>query len=205
MCIRDRLNKEAKVVSLIRNLNTAYVGSFLSDFNESFFSSQVAELDSSIVSSNTRVSLRIDLTASGGKVDKYNLKFVNKLYHPNDGFNAVNGGVVTSNLFLRTGKTDQSGFDEDGFGNIRLFDFIDGKKVTVDPIAGSINYNTGEIELQDFSPQDGEIRFTAIPDSFDVIATESTILQTAPDESSVDVIEKSEKAIIKNLNLSRSI
>ena len=111
----------------------------------------------------------------------------------------------SSNLFLRTGKTDQSGFDDDGFGNLILFDFIDGKKVTVDPTAGSINYNTGEIELQDFSPQDGEIRFTAIPDSFDVIATENTILQTAPDESSVDVIEKSEKAIIKNLNLSRSI
>ncbi len=203
--VTNRNAVKAKVLSLIRNLNTAYVGSFLSDFNESFFSSQISDLDTSIVSSNTRVSLRIDLTASGGKVDKYNLKFVNKLYHPNDGFNASKGGVVTSNLFLRTGKTDQSGFDDDGFGNLRLFDFIDGKKVTVDPTAGSINYNTGEIELQDFSPQDGEIRFTAIPDSFDVIATENTILQTAPDESSVDVIEKSEKAIIKNLNLSRSI
>ena len=38
-----------------------------------------------------------------------------------------------------------------------------------------------------------------------LLATENTILQTSSEDSSVDVIEKNETSVIKNLNLSRSI
>ena len=113
--------------------------------------------------------------------------------------------MFTSSLFFREGQTNRSGFDDDGFGNVRLFDFVDDEKVTVEPNSGSIDYETGIVELQDFDPVDGTIDFTAIPDSFDVQATENIILQTDPDNSSVDVIEKNETSLIKNLNLSRSI
>jgi|TARA_B100000085_G_scaffold126695_1_gene115328 hypothetical protein len=201
----NRNTLKAKIVSLIENLNNAYVGDFLSDFRESYFSREIEELDPSIESSNTRITLKITTTAEGGILDKYKLNFANKLYHPTDGFNSANGGVFTSSLFFREGQTNRSGFDDDGFGNIRLFDFIDDEKVTVEPNSGSIDYETGIVELQDFDPQDGVIDFTAIPDSFDVQATENIILQTDPDNSSVDVIEKNETSLIKNLNLSRSI
>ena len=203
--VTNRNVVKSKVVSLIQNLNNAYVGDFLASFTESNFSRQIEDLDSSILSSNTRVSLKIKTTALNGTLDKYKLNFANKLYHPTDGFNAVNGGVITSNLFFRTGREVKSGFDDDGFGNIRLFDFIDDKKITVEPYSGTIDYETGIVELQDFNPIDGEISFTAVPDSFDVQATENIILQTESEGSFVDVLEKNEISVIKNLNLSRSI
>lgn len=196
---------KSKIISLIDNLNNAYIGDFLANYSESFLSKQIEELDSSVISSNTRVSLKIKTSALNGTLDKYTLNFANKLYHPTDGFNAVNGGVVTSNLFFREGRDVRSGFDDDGFGNIRLFDFIDDEKITVEPYSGTIDYENGVVQLQDFNPQDGEIIFTAIPDSFDIQATENIVLQTDTEGSSVDVLEKNETSVIKNLNLSRSI
>lgn len=201
----NRTVLKTKVQNLIQNLNNAYIGDFLSNFNESSFSKQISDLDDSIVSSNTRVSIKIKTNVVNGVLDNYELNFNNKLYHPNDGFNAADGGVVTSNLFFREGRDYQSGFDDDGFGNIRLFDFVDDEKITVEPNSGSIDYETGTVLLQDFDPADGVINFTAIPDSVDVLATENTILQTSTEDSSVDVIEKNETSVIKNLNLSRSI
>ena len=196
---------KSKIQTLFSRLNTTYIGDFLSNFNVSVFSSQIDEIDSSIISSNTRVLLRADVTAKNGILDFYDWTYNNKLYHPEDGFNLAKGGILSSTLFFRQGRTVQSGFDEDGFGNIRLFDFIDNEKVTVEPNAGTINYETGAIEINEFDPVDGVINFTAIPDSFDILATENTILQIAPEDCLVDVIEKNNVGTIKNINLTRSI
>lgn len=196
---------KSKIQTMLQRLNTTYVGDFLNNFNISVFSSQVEDIDPAIVSSNTRVLLRADVTAKNGILDFYDWTYNNKLYHPEPGFNAAKGGVLTSTLFFRQGRTVQSGFDEDGYGNIRLYDFIDNQKITVTPFAGTINYETGAIEINEFDPQDGVINFTAIPDSFDVIATNNTILQIATEDCLVDVIEKNDIQTIKNINSTRSI
>jgi len=203
--VTNRAALKARITSLLSNLNTVYLGEFLNNFRESYLSSQIQDLDSAIESSNTRVSLRVDNKVTGGTLAFYNWTYNNKLYHPNDGFNSANGGILSTNLFLREGRTNQSGFDEDGFGNIRLFDIVDDKKITVEPNAGTINYETGAITIQDFDPTDTTIEFTVIPDSFDVQADNNIILQVATDDSIVDVLEKNETATIKNLNISRSI
>jgi len=196
---------KSKVLTLLSRLNKTYIGDFLNNFNVSVFSSQIEQLDPAIVSSNTRVLLRSDVVAKNGILDMYKWTYNNKLYHPEPGFNAANGGILTSNLFFREGRTNQSGFDEDGFGKIRLFDFVDNEKVTVIDQAGTVNYETGAVEINEFDPQDGIINFTAIPDSFDIISSENTILQIATEDCLVDVLEKNDIATIKNINLTRSI
>lgn len=203
--VTNRSALKAKITSLLGNLNTIYLGEFMDSFRESFLSSQIQELDSAVESSNTRVGLRVDNKVTNGILQYYNWTFNNKLYHPNDGFNAENGGILSTNLFRRAGRTNNSGFDEDGFGNIRLFDVVEGEKITVEPNAGTINYETGDITLEDFDPVDTTINFTAVPDSFDVQANNNIILEIATDDSIVDVLEKNETATIKNLNISRSI
>jgi hypothetical protein len=203
--VTNRTALKSKIETLFSVLNNAYIGNFMDSFRESYLSSEIQNLDSSILGSNSRVSLRVDVTAQNGLLDFYSWTYNNRLYHPNVGFNSANGGVVTSNLFYREGRNYQSGFDDDGYGHLRLFDFIDQEKITVNDVAGYIDYETGKIDVLDFDPADGEIRFTAIPDSFDVEATENIVLEIATDDSNVDVIEKSETNTIKNLNLSRSI
>lgn len=203
--LTSRSSLKSRVNNLKQNLNTLYLGEFLNNFRESYLSQQILELDSSIMSSNTRVSLRVDNKTSGGNLQFYNWTFGNKLYHPTEGFNAANGGILSTNLFRRSGAANDSGFDEDGLGNIRLFDLIDGSKVTVEPNAGTIDYETGDITIQEFNPLDGLINFTVVPDSFDVQADNNMILQIATDDSFTEMLEKNETQSIKNLNISRSI
>ena len=203
--LTSRSTLKSRVNNLKQNLNTLYLGEFLNNFRESYLSQQILDLDSSIMSSNTRVSLRVDNKTSGGNLQFYNWTFGNKLYHPTEGFNAVNGGILSTNLFRRSGAANDSGFDEDGLGNIRLYDLIDGVKVTVEPNAGTIDYETGDITIQEFNPLDGQINFTVIPDSFDIQADNNIILQIATDDSFTEMLEKNETQTIKNLNISRSI
>lgn len=203
--LTNRSFLKSKINSLKENLNNIYLGDFLSNFNESYLSQQILDIDSSIISSNTRVSLRVDNKVTDGNLQHFNWSFSNKLYHPTPGFNAANGGILSTNLFRREGRVNDSGFDEDGLGNIRLFDLIDGTKVTVEPNAGTIDYTTGDITIQEFDPLDGQINFTVIPDSFDVQSDFNIILQIATDDSITEVLEKNQTETIKNLNISRSI
>ena len=196
---------EARVLTMYDRFNTTYIGEFLENFRVSQLSAEIDNIDTSIVSSNTRVSLRVDLNASNSRLNTYEFSFRNTIYHPEDGFKADQGGVLSSNLFTRQGRPYSSGFDEDGRGTIRLYDFIDNEKVYINNQAGTINYETGEIELtQGFDPEDGTISITVIPESFDVTAENDTILRIATNDSRVEVVEKNETAVLRALNLSRS-
>ena len=108
-------------------------------------------------------------------------------------------------LFRSVGRTFTSGFNDDGKGNIRLFDILDGIEVYANNKAGTIDYNTGEINIQDFDPTDGAIQFTVVPDSFDVQSANEYILRISLDSSVINVVEKDNKDLIDLLNKSRSV
>ena len=186
-------------------MNKNYVGNFLSSFRESNFSYEIRNLDQSVISSSTRVTISTDVTAKNQRLNSYTYRFNNKLYNPSKGFLKDKGGILSSSLFYRVGRTFQSGFDEDGEGNVRLYDFIDNKKVYINNKAGRIDYRNGVVEfLYDFDPQDGVITINVIPDSVDVLSSQSSILEIDPNFSTVDAIEINDTDILKNLNLSRT-
>jgi hypothetical protein len=194
-----------RILNLFDYMGKNYVGDFLSSFRESNLSYEIKNLHPAIVSSNTRVKISADVTVNNFYLDNYTYNFNNKLYHPEDGFLADKGGILGSSLFYREGRDVQSAFDDDGRGNMRLFDFVDGKKVYVNNKAGRINYETGEVEfLYEFRPQGTGFRITVVPDSVDVIATQDMILQIDAENSLVEIIEIEETDLLKNINLSRS-
>ena len=196
---------KTNILALFTTFNTDRLG----QFNQSFFESQLAEeiklLDESIVSVNTRTSLRYDATVTNGILNKYQIRYNNPLFHPFNGYNAEKGGVLSTNKFTRVGRTFTSGFNDDGKGNIRLFDILDGIEVYANNKAGTIDYNTGEINIQDFDPTDGAIQFTVVPDSFDVQSANEYILRISLDSSVINVVEKDNKDLIDLLNKSRSV
>ena len=196
---------EAKIKNLFDYLNKNYVGKFLDSFRESNLSYEIKNIDPAVISSNTRVNMSATITATNGFLNQYEYRFNNKLYHPSDGFLEDKGGILSSTLFYREGRTVQSAFDEDGYGNIRLFDYIDNNKVFVNRKAGRIDYETGLIEfLYDFNPQDNNFNISVIPDSVDILATQSMILEIDTTSSSVDAVEIKETDLLRNINLSRS-
>ena len=187
-------SNESTLKSKIFSLFTSFNINRLSDFKKSFFEQNLAEeiklLDKSIVSINTRTSLRFDSTVINNKLNKYQIRFNNPLYHPLLGFNSDKGGILSTNDFSRVGKSFTSGFNDDGKGNIRLFDNLDGVKVYANNKAGTIDYGSGILDIKDFDPIDGNINFTVIPDSFDVLSLNEYILRISLDSSIINIVEK---------------
>jgi hypothetical protein len=196
---------KARAFTMFSNFNTEYIGEFLKSFRVSQLSSEIEKLDDAVVSSNTRLNLRIDITAKNQKLARYGWKYNNRIYHPEAGYKKAQGGVLSTNAFNRVGRTYTSGFDDDGNGNVRLFDLIDNTKVYANERAGLIDYEKGTIDiLIEFDPVDTTIQFTVVPDSFDVVAQENSILRISVDASLVETVEKNDTATLKNINLSRS-
>ena len=194
-----------QVQALYRAFDQNYIGDFLINFYNSQLTQEIYKLDESIVSVNSRVSLSQTVKASRNSLEKFIFNFNNRFYHPYDGYKVREGGVLSTNLFSRNGGAQLSGFDDDGSGNVRLYDFTDNQKVYVTETAGVINYDTGVIEiLTAFSPDDGEVRFTVVPESFDVLTYNNMILRIAADRSSVNVVDSSDHTLLKSVNTSRS-
>lgn len=202
-------SNEASLKSKIFSLFTSFNNNRLSSFTKSFFEQNLAEeiklLDQSIVSINTRTSLRYNATVTNNKLNKYQISFNNPLYHPLLGFNNEKGGILSTNDFKRIGKSFTSGFDDDGKGNIRLFDNLDNVKVYSNNKAGTIDYGTGILDIKDFDPVDGNINFTVVPDSFDVLSLNEYILRISLDSSIINIVEKDNIQLINLLNKSRSV
>lgn len=197
---------ETLTLTLFDTFNSSYLGEFLRTFRVSQLSSEIQNLDESIISSNTRVSLRIDISTKNQKLDKYSFSFGNKLYHPEEGFKASTGGIFSTTPFYRVGKNFTSGLDDDGRGKIRFFNLINGEKVYINTNAGTINYDTGQIELLiEIDAVDGTLEFFGIPDSFDVISDTNTVLRISTNTSKVKAIEKNNTSSQRTINLSRSI
>ena len=196
---------KAKVFVLMGLFNTTYIGGFLANFYNSALVRETYDLDDSIQSVNTRVSLKIDITSKNQILSAFNFTFGNKIYHPEAGYKESVGGVVYSSMFTRVGQTFQSGFDDDGNGALRMFDLIDGTKVYSNLNAGKISYDTGTVEITtNLTIDDGTIEFFATPDSFDIVATGNTILRIVSNKSLVETIEKNNSTQLKALSLSRS-
>lgn len=197
---------EAAIITMYERFNTEYIGDFMKTFRASQLAAEIQDIDDSVISSNTRVTLRVDVEAKNQTLDTYSFTFGNKLYHPEDGFKKATGGILSTNNFYRVGRSYTSGFDDDGYGKIRLFDLINDSKVYVNEQAGSIDYNTGKCEiLINVDPKDSTIEFSAIPDSFDVISENDVILRIATNKCSVKAVEQSNYTTQKTINLSRSV
>lgn len=192
------------VYNLLKLFNTEYIGSFLKTFYVSNLADAIRGLDDSVVAVNSRITLRYDVTASDQVLSKFQWSYGNRIYHPFDGYNAANGGVLSTSLFYRVGRANPSGFDDDGFGRIRLFDYINSQKVYVSENAGSINYTTGDISIGQFDPADGAISFNVVPDSFDVLAERNVILEIVPEESVVNVVDYTDTTTLRAVDTSRS-
>ena len=93
---------------------------------------------------------------------------------------------------------------DDGKGVLRLVDVIGDDNIIVNTTAGTVDYETGEVNISDFDPEDSKIGFIAIPDSFDVLTSGNYLLQISVGDSTVIAIDKNDKASLNLFNVSRA-
>ncbi len=176
---------------------------FGKNFRQSKFSSYIDSLDPAINSSSVTILLEKRIEPQFERTLPYTIKFDNKLFHPVDGYPSI---LDSSSFFYRdltssdvNKPTVAAYFDDDGYGNLRIYKRIGEERIYLSRKAGTVNYETGIVEIKAFSPigiPDGsvEIKITVKPDQGDIFVRRNQVLVINPNEIDVNMIQ--EKTVI---------
>ena len=177
---KSKSDIKALVETTISSFNTSNLQKFDSVFRHSNLVKDIDETDPSILSSTATIKLKRIITPTLNAITKYTVAFNNAAYHPT----AAHSQTVTESTgFYLSGNTNEQFIDDDGSGNIRTFYLLGGTTKTItNATAGTINYNTGVVELTSFNitsatNADGTIDVTVKPDSNDVIPVRQQVIE----------------------------
>jgi len=177
----------SEISNTLKAFNTNTLGQFEGGFRYSKVTGIIDGTDTSITGNITSVIMAQNLTPTLSTSTSYNIYFNNKFYHPHDGHNKTDGGVISSTGFKVSGDTtNEMFFDDDGSGVLRRYYLVAGVRIYENSAAGTVDYTTGEIIINainiiTLSNVDGAsssiIRITASPDSNDIIPLRNQILE----------------------------
>tara|TARA_Y100001963_G_C6784835_1_gene452070 strand:- start:1382 stop:3310 length:1929 start_codon:yes stop_codon:yes gene_type:complete len=160
------------ITSALTSYNTNNLQTFNSQYRASAVGRTIDEAHTSILNNTTTLKLSKFFTPTTGTTTSYNLSFNNALYHPEDGYLASTGGILTSSGFkVGTDTTSEFFFDEDGAGNIRRYSLVGTTRSYADSQAGTIDYTSGVIKINN-------INITAISNVDDATSTQIRIIVT---------------------------
>jgi len=179
----NRTTKSASDIKiLVDSYIIAYSVSDLERFNRNFRYSKFVKIlddaDDSILGNETSIKIQKRIEATVNESKSYTINFDNEIYHPHDG----HVSVIESSAFTYTkldGTVVSSMLDDDGKGNIRIYEVIDGVKSYLNETAGTIDYSNGIISLKEFMPVsvDGTLlKIDVIPNSKDIISEKNGII-----------------------------
>ena len=177
---KSKSDIKALVETTISSFNTSNLQKFDSVFRHSNLVKDIDETDTSILSSTATIKLKRIVTPTLNAFTKYTVAFNNAAYHPT----AAHSQTVTESTgFYLSGNTNEQFIDDDGSGNIRTFYLLGGTTKTItNAQAGTINYNTGVVELTSFNITSttnavNTIDVTIKPDSNDVIPVRQQVIE----------------------------
>jgi len=175
-----------QAVAILTEANIkSYIDTNLEKFEQDMVFSRllekIDETEDSILGNQTTIRIQKWLYPTLGASTGYTINFKNPIFHPHDGHMPVITSTNFKHLDLN-GKMQTAFAEDDGRGFIRLLYFEKGTKKILNSNVGAVNYKKGKITLSSsFVPvsiDDGSevIRFTAVPDDQDVLATNNLIL-----------------------------
>jgi hypothetical protein len=177
---------ESIVTSTVTNYNNTDLKVFNSVFRHSQLTALIDASDNSILNNVTTVSLGSLYTPSTSGSFSFTINFGNPLYHPHDGHNSDAGGIIASTGFFIQNNTNEMFFDDDGFGNLRIFYLVSGSRTYFRDPAGTVNYVTGLISVDPVfitsvsnvdDNTSSSIRITASPASVDIVSRRNQIVE----------------------------
>jgi len=162
----DWLTNAAKMAA--RSFNTNNLNQFKKRFRFSRFSRVMDNVDTSVLSTSVSMIIQKRFTPDVNVSETIKLNFKNAIR-----VNSIDSTVFTYNGF-------QSFFDDDGLGNINIYRYNEEKvKTNVVDKAGTIDYDTGEMVVNNFAPTayDGiEIKVSSSPVNLDIVPSQETIV-----------------------------
>ena len=166
-------SSETQIISNIRTTVASFSDNNLERFgNKLRFSRFTRALDNittgSILNNDVSLILQKRIIPSVTTAERQLLKFNNK----------IRPGTLTSTEFTYSGFA--AFLDDDSNGNINIYRYnADKTKTNIVDNAGTVNYTTGEIEINAFKPTNyvgTYLRISATPDRFDITPVREQIL-----------------------------
>jgi len=162
----DWLTNAAKMATV--SFNTNNLNQFKKRFRFSRFSRVMDNVDTSVLSTSVSMIIQKRFTPDTNVAETITLNFKNEIR-----VNSIDSTLFTYNGF-------QSFFDDDGLGNINIYRYNEEKvKTNVVANAGTIDYDTGNMVVNNFAPSayDGiEIKVSVSPVNLDIVPTQETII-----------------------------
>lgn len=174
---------EESLKALVKNAIVDFGDTSLEKFDKGLrYSKFVKEIDSSdtsILSNETSLIMEKRVFPELNKTASYSLKFGNSIYHPYDGYLTS----LESSAFKYTDSNNlerTAYLDEDGYGKVRIYHILEGVKTYLNSSAGSINYVTGVVNIDDVKinsvVDDNFLRVKLTPKDKDIDSVRNSIL-----------------------------
>jgi hypothetical protein len=166
------------VVSAINTFNNNFLSNFGSDLRQSKLLATIDDADVSIVSNDTQLRISKRIVPTPGVSFKANWSFENPLYSENVRYVLPVGHepIVYSEIFVYDGYN--AFIQDNGVGSLIVYTTSDGITTSLGTI-GTVNYDTGEINITDFvvDSYDGDyIRIYAKLENSDITTLTNKIL-----------------------------
>ena len=176
---------EAQIRASVKSTIATFATNNLERFgNRLRYSRFVRALDNittgSILNNDAVVKMQKRFVPNVNAAEKVNLHF----------HNPIRPGTLTSTQFTYNGFLAYIDDDEDG--NVNIYRFNTAKqKVNIVAAAGTIDYTTGEVDIENFAPTayaDIQLKVTATPDRFDIIPVREQILLMDSNDAVITVV-----------------
>lgn len=195
---------ESAVLEAINDYNNNDLSEFDLDFRYSKLTTAIDNVDTSIISNNTRVSIAKRLTPLEGNYENLDIHFGQRLR------NEIDYGVsaITSTKFIREINNTKyevylKSRDVDSGASAAIIDLmtdINGVPATIGANIGIVEFNSGSVMLNDFIVTEyfsrgtqaygDHINLIARPYERDIVAENSQILEIAPEDVTITVVAK---------------
>jgi hypothetical protein len=143
---------EGEIRNLILSTITDYADTELNQFDKHLKHSRLVaaidDADTSIQSNTTSITLKYLLEAELDVETTYTIYFSNEL---SKGDVTNSDYCVSSDAFILDGYTCY--FSDDGTGNVIIYRLLNGSRVIVNDSIGTIDYSTGTVVIESFSPE----------------------------------------------------
>jgi len=190
---RIALNTAATIADNVKTAIVNYGITDLAKFDLRFRYSKLIGLidaqDVAILNSLTSIKLYNKLDATIGVSANYTVKFLNEIYHPNTTYI----GAITSTTFVYNDIVNNANADcfiDDLNGVLRVVRLIAGVRTSIADSIGTIDYTTGELQLNSFNPisiTGTTVDITMIPASSDVTPVRDQIFLIDSDDVTITV------------------
>ena len=138
------------VLNAITSFSTNELQEFSKELRISKLSRTIDDADTSIIGNTIKVYLKKTITPTLNQKLNYTISFNNEIHHPHAGHM---GALTSSEFSIKDGQDilrENCKFD-DSKGDLRIFRMQDDQKVIVNALAGTVNYDTGRIQINNFN------------------------------------------------------